>query len=622
MGMKNGEHKLAPQSDVNRKLIDLRTALPAGLTNKYLGGVFSAIEQMLAIDKINTLHQSIPGGLGVKDFCRASLESLGVDYGVTDPAQSHVPPKGPLVMVANHPFGGLEGIILAELLLKIRMDVRILGNYLLKQIPALNPGIIAVDPFNPKKATITNARALKKALDWVSGGGALLTFPAGEVAHINLKSAAVIDPPWSPHIAKIIMKAGAKVLPVHVHGRNSALFNVMGMIHPRLRTMMLPREMTNKQGATIQLTMGASIPWHKLKDFKTPEEVVAFLRLTTDLLKYRKAPKTKWSPIPVSHRSKRDRYDPIIAPVPTAQLMQEIASLPESSRLANQKAFWVYITTKDRSPAIMREIGRLRETSFRDVAEGTGQSQDVDKYDEYYQQLFLWNDHTREIVGAYRIGQTDIILPKYGPSGLYSSTLFNYKPQFIDHLNNSLELGRSFIRTGYQKKFGCLAMLWRGIGAFVARNCRYRYLFGPVSISQNYHTISKNLMVAFWRHNAMNPYLAPMVRPRTPVRIHHSNKPTTPVNLLDKHAIEEMSMLVSKIEKDNKGVPTLIKHYLKLNGEFLAFNLDKAFSNVIDGLIWVDLMKTDPKLLERFVGNHGTKYFYAYHDLDGASKAA
>jgi putative hemolysin len=622
MGMKDAEQKSVWQSDYDRKLIDLRAALPDGMTGKYFRTVLPVIEQVLAIDKINTIHQSIPAGLEVKDFCRAGLEGLGVDYAVTDQELSHVPVKGPLVMVANHPFGGLEGIILAELLLGIRPDVRILGNYLLKQIPTLHPSIIAVDPFNPKTAAMANARALKKAVDWVSGGGALLTFPAGEVAHINLKSAAVIDPPWSPHIAKIILKAKAKALPVHVHGRNSALFNMMGIIHPRLRTMMLPREMTNKQGATIQLTLGQSIVWHKLKDFKTSEEMTAFLRLTTDLLKYRNPPKSKWHSIPVPHLPKKHRLAPIIAPVPTPQLIKEVACLPESSRLVNQKEFCVYITTKGRSPAIMREIGRLRETSFRDVDEGTGQRLDVDKYDDYYQQLFLWNHHTREIAGAYRIGQTDIILPKYGPSGLYSSTLFNYKPQLFDHLNNSLELGRSFIRTEYQKKFGCLAMLWRGIGELVARNCRYRYLFGPVSISQNYHTISKNLMVAFLRHNSMNPHLSPLVTPRKPVKIHRPNKGTTPISLLDKYAIEEMSMLVSKIEKDNKGVPTLIKHYLKLNGEFLAFNLDKTFANVIDGLIWVDLMKTDPKLLERFMGPHGIKDIYAYHDPDGATAAA
>ncbi|MGD8836150.1 MAG: lysophospholipid acyltransferase family protein [Desulfobacteraceae bacterium] len=622
MGKKDTELKPASRRVQNQKLIDLRSAVPPNLPLKYFRGTFAAIERLLAIDKINAIHRSIPTNTDLNNFCRASLDALGVDYNGTDQELSNIPANGPLVMVANHPFGGIEGIILAELLLNVRPDVRILGNYLLTQIPALRPSIIAVDPVNPKKAAITNARALKKALDWVCGGGALLAFPAGEVSHFNLKATGIIDPPWSPHIAKIVLKAKAKVLPVHIHGRNTAWFNIMGMIHPRLRTMMLLREMTNKRGATIQLTIGKSIPWRKLTDFNTPQQVVAYLRLSTDLLKHRRDKKTKRSFIPLPSTPKKCKQKPIIAPISQVRLAREVASLPENNRLVNQKAFRVYITTAERSPAIMREIGRLREISFRDAGEGTGQSLDIDGYDDRYLQLFLWNSAAQEIVGAYRIGQTDTILQTAGPSGLYSTKLFNYKPQFYDRIDNSLELGRSFIRTEYQRKFGCLAMLWRGIGEFVARNCRYRHLFGPVSISQNYHTISKNLMVAFLLHNSMDPNLAPMVKPRKPFKIKKFINHTAPFTMLEKNAIDEISMLVSKIEKDNKGVPTLIKHYLKLSGRFLAFNLDKTFANVIDGLVWVDLIKTDPKLLKRFMGRQGVNTFYAYHEPDGVTKAA
>jgi putative hemolysin len=610
------------QHTQNQKLIDLEASISTDFPRKLYKPILTAVESILAIDKINSIHQSLPRGMDAKTFCHASLTALDVDYAVTEHELSHIPEKSPLVMVANHPFGGIEGIILSELLLHIRPDVRILGNYLLTQIPELRPNIIAVDPFNPKKAAVANARALKQAIDWVAGGGALLAFPSGEVSHFDLKSKTVVDPPWSPHIGKIAIKAKAKVIPVHIHGRNTLFFNLMGMIHPRLRTVLLPRQVINKGGTTIQLTIGEPFLWRKLIAFGTPHEMVNFLRLSTDLLKYRKSRKPKWSPIPLPHTQKRRFQQPIVTPVPKDQLKQEIESLPEDNQLVRQKEFRVYLTTADRSPAIMREIGRLRETSFRDVDEGTGRSLDIDTYDNHYLQLFLWNSKTHEIVGAYRIGQTDKILQELGRDGLYSTTLFNYKNEFYNHLDNTLELGRSFIRTEYQKKFGCLAMLWRGIGEFVARNCRYRYLFGPVSISQDYHKISKNLMVAFLSHNTMDPHLAPMVKPRKRVKIRKSINRSAPLNLLGKNAIEEISMLVSKIEKDNKGIPTLIKHYLKLNGQFLAFNLDKAFANVIDGLVWVDLLKTDPKLIERFLSPVGTEAFYAYNDPDTVTEAA
>lgn len=622
MGTKEGELKPTTKNTQDGKLIDLEASLPTHIPRNLCRSILTVVEKALAVDRINSIYQSIPTGMEANEFCRASLDALNVDYAVTEQELSHVPEKGPLVMVANHPFGGIEGIILSELLLLIRPDVRILGNYLLTQIPELRPHIIAVDPFNPKKAAVANARALKHAMDWIAGGGALLAFPAGEVSHFDLKSKAVVDPPWSPHIGKLAIKAKAKVIPVHIHGRNTFFFNLMGMIHPRLRTALLPRQMVNKEGATIQLTIGEPILWRKLIDFGTSHEVVNFLRLSTDLLKHRKSRHPKWPSIPLPHSQKRRFQHPIIAPVPKDQLKQEIESLSEDSQLVSQKEFRVYVTTAYKSPAIMREIGRLRETSFRDVDEGTGRSLDIDSYDTHYLQLFLWNSKTYEIVGAYRIGQTDQILKATGPDGLYSTTLFNYKTEFYDHLDNALELGRSFIRTEYQKKFGCLAMLWRGIGEYVARNCRYRYLFGPVSISQDYHKISKNLMVAFLSHNTMDPHLAPMVKPRKRVKIRKSINHSAPLNLPGKNAIEEISMLVSKIEKDNKGVPTLIKHYLKLNGQFLAFNLDKTFANVIDGLVWVDLLKTDPKLIERFLSPAGTRTFYAYHNPDMVTEAA
>ena len=220
------------------------------------------------------------------------------------------------------------------------------------------------------------------------------------------------------------------------------------------------------------------------------------------------------------------------------------------------------------------------------------------------------------------MGRTDQILEQSGENGLYSTTLFNYKPQFLVQMENSLELGRSFIRTEYQKKFGCLAVMWRGIGEFVARNKQYRHLFGPVSISQNYHAISKNLMVAFLRHHTMDPKLAPLVRPRNPVKVRNPVGRSASLSFEEMNAIEEISMLVSEIEKDNKGVPTLIKHYLKLNGKFLAFNLDRDFANVIDGLVLVDLVKTEPRILQRFLGAEASQAFLALHCPEFKTQAA
>lgn len=612
--MQQNNMPLIGAADMSNKLIDLKSVIEPPAPNWVRNGLGSSLEHLLAIHKINGLYHTIPERLSAVDFCRKSLEALNINYAVTEQELMQVPKSGSLVMVANHPFGGVEGIILSEILLNARSDVRILGNFLLEQIPELKDHIIPVDPFNPKRAATRNARSIRAALKWLKEGGALLTFPSGEVSHWSARAGCIIDPPWHLHVARLITMAKAKTLPVYVHGRNSVLFNMAGMVHPRLRTLLLPREMIKKRSATIELSFGKPIHWRRMTALNSDQAATDFLRFNTYLLRHRKIEKAKREPIRLPRLKPRVKQQPVVAPVPKAYLVKEIEALPESCCLVTQKAFRIYTTTADQSPAIMREIGRLRECSFRDVGEGTGRSLDTDQFDAYYHQLFLWHSDKEEIVGAYRLGETRSILEERGAAGLYTTSLFNYRPSFLGRLGSALELGRSFIRTEYQRKFGCLSILWRGIGEFVARNRQYRYLFGPVSISHDYHTISKNLMVAFLQRNKMDRHLTSLVKPRCAPKVQGGIERNSHFDCARHADIEDISLLVSEIESDRKGVPTLIKHYLKLNGRFLAFNIDRDFANVIDGLVWVDLLKTNPKILRRFMGEDGVNAFLNHYE--------
>lgn len=604
---------LKAHADINGKLIDLASAVETATPHWIKNGLGASLEHLLAIHKINGIYQSIPERLPAADFCRKSLEALHINYAVTEQELARIPASGPLVVVANHPFGAVEGMILSEILLNARPDSRILGNFLLERIPELKAHIIAVDPFDAKRAAAGNATAIRSVLNWLKHGGALLAFPSGEVSHFSPKSGRIVDPPWHRHVARLATMAKAKVLPVYVHGRNSVFFNLAGCVHPRLRTLLLPREMIKKRSTTIELSFGKPIHWRRLSSFDSDAAATDFLRFHTYLLRHRRFDKAQRLPKRLPRFKPHSRHKPIVAPVPKTCLLSEIEALPEGNRLVHQKAFSVFTTTADRSPAIMREIGRLRELSFRDVGEGTGQSLDTDQFDTYYHQLFLWHWEKEEIVGAYRLGETCKILEERGVRGLYTTSLFDYQPSFLGHLDCALELGRSFIRTEYQRKFGCLSLLWRGIGEFVARNRQYRFLFGPVSISHDYHTISKNLMVAFLQRNMMDDRLRALVKPRCAPKVNHGIVRSSRFDCARHADIEEISLLVSEIESDRKGVPTLIKHYLKLNGRFLAFNVDRDFGNVIDGLVWVDLLKTDPKLLGRFMGDAGVKAFLGHY---------
>jgi putative hemolysin len=293
----------------------------------------------------------------------------------------------------------------------------------------------------------------------------------------------------------------------------------------------------------------------------------------------------------------------------------EIARLLPSQTLVESGDNIVIQAEAEQIPVILREIGRLREMTFRAAGEGTGKEIDLDRFDASYIHLFIWNRVKQEVVGAYRLGRTDELVKKQGPRGIYTSTLFHYKPGFLDHLGPALEMGRSFIRLEYQKSYAPLLLLWKGIGRFVFENPQYRTLFGPVSITDEYQAASKQLIIAFLKANRLRTDLAGFVRPRKPLqrRTVKSVDIDRAIGIIQDD-IDHVSELVSCIEKDRKGVPILLKQYLKLGGRIIGFNVDPAFGNVLDGLIMVDLSRTDPRILERYMGKEGTKHFLAYHE--------
>ncbi|MFT5857350.1 MAG: hypothetical protein ACI8XO_004611 [Verrucomicrobiales bacterium] len=276
--------------------------------------------------------------------------------------------------------------------------------------------------------------------------------------------------------------------------------------------------------------------------------------------------------------------------------------------------FSVYVTSAQQIPALLPEIGRLRERTFRQVGEGSGSDTGLDRFDDYYLHAFAWDHAASAVVGAYRLGQTDKILATHGAKGLYTSTLFKFEPDFLRRLDPALELGRSFICSRYQKKHSSLAIIWKGILRWVARdNPHYKTFFGPVSISQEYNALSKNLIVQYLRRKLSNPEVSAFVKPRNPFkpkRILGLEKSAISANLRN---TEEVSALVSEIEEDGKGVPMLIKHYLKMNATLLSFNVDPDFSNVLDGLLISDMTTTDPKLLKLYMGQELRDKFLAFH---------
>lgn len=302
-------------------------------------------------------------------------------------------------------------------------------------------------------------------------------------------------------------------------------------------------------------------------------------------------------------------FQPIAAPAETAKVLADIEGLRSRGPLAAQGKLEVFLAAAWEVPAILHEIGRLREESFRAVGEGSGKALDLDKFDASYLHLFLWDREACQVAGAYRLGCTDVLLASGGPDALYTSTLFRFEQPFLDFLQPGLELGRSFVAPAYQKSIHPLGLLWRGIGRFVARYPRYARLFGPVSISQDYSAVSQDLIVSFMRDRRQDDRLARFVHPFHP----YGRLPSDAGISGNLHSIEEVSAAISNVEPDGKGVPVLLRQYLKLNATLLEFNVDPDFANVLDALVLVDLRSAPASTLCRYMGEDGYRSFMAVH---------
>jgi len=275
----------------------------------------------------------------------------------------------------------------------------------------------------------------------------------------------------------------------------------------------------------------------------------------------------------------------------------------------------VYVAQARQSPSLMREIGRLREITFRAVGEGTGEALDIDRFDDYYWHLFIWNKVRQEVVGGYRIGQADLIVEQHGIKGLYTRTCFKFDERFLNRIQPALELGRSFVRPEYQKAYTSLLLLWKGISAFLGKHPRYRILFGPVSITNEYREASRDMILESLQRVRMSSDLADLVKPRLPPRTPR----TAEWWLLEyREFFDDMDLvsgLVEDVEPDHKGIPVLLRQYLKLGGRLVSFNVDPSFSYVVDGLILVDLKGAGSRTLRRYMGSEACEAYFRYHGI-------
>jgi len=562
-------------------------------------GLAPLLMELMKINRVNELFDQAQPKQG-PEFADAILKGCGIDIEFDEKDLRNLPATGSFIAIANHPYGGIEGMVLLKILCMVRPDAKLMANFILKKIPNLSDYFVAVNPFENIEHS-SSISGLKTTLELLANGTPIGIFPAGEVSTYQPDQKQVTDRMWHPVVGRIIAKAKVPVVPIYFHGNNGLLFNLLSLIHPTLRTAKLPSELFNKQGHTIKLRIGKPINIEEVPDYTNSTKLLNYLRARTYALGSGLDEEKKiFNPRNLFKIKKKPAA--IIPELNAETLEKDIAPLREDHRVWVEKNYEVFIVPTSLIPNVIREIGRLREITFRDIGEGTNKATDLDEYDIYYHHLFIWDTEAKMIVGAYRLGLGNEIFYSYGKKGFYISELFKIKSQFTPVLKKSIELGRSWIRKEYQQKPLPLFLLWKGILKYLIDNPKYRYLIGPVSISNSFSKFSKSLIVDYINRNHFDHELARYVRPRKKFKVDLGNLHSD-VLLSGEDTFKGLDNLISEVETRNIKVPVMLRQYIALNAKIISFNIDPKFSDCLDGFLVLDLQKVPQDILDKLGKN-------------------
>lgn len=555
---------------------------PAVQNSPVLGkAVRPVLRRLLREDDFTAFAARYPHIKGM-DFVEQALEHFCFSYTVSQRERENIPPCGRVVIIANHPIGSLDGLALLKLIHEVRSDVRIVANSLLSQIRPLGPCLLPVNNMGGTSSTKEQLGLISAALLHEE---AVIVFPAGEVSRFSLSG--IKDGKWRKGFLKIAEKAKAPILPVHVDGRNSVSFYAASALWKPLSTALLVQEMFRQQKRRLKFTVGEIIPYSVCRSLPfAAEKKVKLIR---------------------KHLYRIGKGSPPLLRTESAIALPERRSdlkkcLKEAELLGKTPdGKLIFLCAGQESTPLLREIGRLRETAFRAVEEGTGRRRDIDRFDSYYQHLVLWDENDLEIVGAYRFTDAASVIAGRGLEGLYTHSLFDFGSEHRWFLDSGLELGRSFVQPRYWGKRS-LDYLWYGIGAFLAKNPQYRHLFGPVSISSAMPQGAKDLLIYFYQlHYGGGPQCS-----RTPF-VFASPQTVLAQEFSGKDCAEDFKHLKHLLQNMGVSVPPLYKQYAALcepgGVRFLDFNVDADFSSCVDGLVVVDLARLTEQKRSRYVGS-------------------
>lgn len=519
------------------------------------------------------------------EFARALLASRGIKLRYFPSDLDRIPRSGGVVFAANHPLGAMDGLALLYTIAAVRPDVRLVGNALLERIEPLKPYLIGVVPFEgAHRNPVASGRGLLEAKQWVEEGGALIIFPAGEVSSWSLGRWGVHDRPWSRASQRFLREVKAPVMPVDVRASLSWHFYVLGLLGPWVRTVLLPSEAVRPRWFfSIDLRWGKPLKPESAQSAEEFADAVRQRRRQLRTVKPTKARRWKFKLFTLR------RLEPIAPAGSAPAIASELTALPADALLTRHRDLVVYLAKGDAVPAVVHELGRLREITFRGVGEGSGKARDLDEFDAAYHHLVLWNETEQAIWGAYRLGLGFELYPQGGIRSFYLSGFFRIRREAHSFFAQSLEMGRAFVVPEAQLKPMPLYLLWKGIVHVLLRHPgKLRYVVGSVSVSNSYSRHSQAVMLGFLNHHFSDAHWARYILPRKRFRLRLRPRDRELIAHSEPADMQRFDRLIADIEPHNLRFPVLIKKYVGQNAKVIAFNRDPEF-NTVDALMYMDV---------------------------------
>jgi len=578
-----------------------------GFVGTFVGWSLKKVLRISNIDRMYDRNKHLQD----VEFLNAMLDELQIKFEIPEKDLNRLPKDGAYITISNHPLGGIDGILLLKLLAEKRPDYKIIANFLLHRIEPLKKYILPVNPFENHKDAKSSIAGFKSAITHLREGHPLGIFPAGEVSTYK-DGALVVDKTWEPAALKLIKKAEVPVVPIYFHAKNSRLFYALSKVSGVLRTAKLPSELLTQKHRVIKVRIGHPIQVATQKEHESLEDFSEFLRKKTYMLSNSFEKKNRLENIPGTLKVPK-RPKSIVRSVNSELIEKEIDILRTNDRrLLSSKNYEVYLAAATEMPNTLQEIGRLREITFRAIGEGTNEAIDLDKFDQYYHHMFLWDNEAKCLAGAYRMGLGSQIFKAYGIDGFYLQDLFRFEPELYDMMSKSIEMGRAFIIKEYQQKPMPLFLLWKGIVHTTLRFPEHKYLIGGVSISNQFSNFSKSLMIEFMKSHYYDPYIAQYIHPKKEFKVKLKDADKEFVFDESKADLNKFDKLIDEVEPGNLRLPVLIKKYIKQNARVVAFNVDPLFNNAVDGLMYIkisDLPESTVKpVMEEFQAELEKKY--------------